>query len=99
MEDPRVHISGKVPLDEETVLLAIEVPRSQIVLIHAIFESYDGLAVVKTIDENKGLICFITTPKLVLLCQQVLESLKESIPWRYYEGTCDLEEIFQYVER
>ena len=91
--------SGRVEVDSETVLLLLEVPRSQIVFLSALIEGYDGLAVSKTIDESRGLVCLITTKDYEPECLRLLDSLKSEMPWRFYEGRFNQDEIFQYIER
>lgn len=88
---------SRIVIDSDSVVVLLEVVRSQIVLLQSIFESYDGPAVVKTIDESRGVVCLITTPDCEELCYELLDSLRQEIPWRYFSGMVKLDNIFEYV--
>lgn len=69
-------------LDDKTCLLALEIPPAAIVLLQGLFETYEGIATVRSIDTNLGIISVITTPDCLPDCLQILESAKEILNWR-----------------
>ncbi|MDZ4784692.1 MAG: DUF4911 domain-containing protein [bacterium] len=94
-----VSVFGKSYLDDLTVVINIEIDPAKLVLIHALFESYDGMGVVKTLDEKRGIVSIITTKSCEPVCDELLLSLKEDLPWRYFEGEANLEDLFTYIEK
>lgn len=71
-----------VALDDQTVALYLSVDGTQIVLLQATIESYEGVGTVRTVDIEKSLISVITTPDQVADCQTLLIGLQPYIPWR-----------------
>jgi len=69
-------------LDDATVAYTLEVPASSIVLIQALFETYEGIAVVRTINVKRSLISVITTPELSATCAEIIHDLAPLVPWR-----------------
>ncbi len=69
-----------------------------IVFFHALLEGYDGLAVVKTVDESRGVIALIATLSMQDVLKEFLLSVKAELPWRIWEGEINVEELFQYRE-
>ena len=69
-------------LDSQAEALYLTVPPARVVLLQALFESYEGVALVRTLDTAASLMCVCTTPSQREVCTRILESVKESIPWR-----------------
>jgi hypothetical protein len=69
-------------LDEQTVAFYFEVPRSQIVLLQAYFELYEGVGTVTTIEGERALVCVLTTPSMQEDCIGVLQAIKGQVAWR-----------------
>lgn len=93
--------SNNIPLricDEGSVIIGLEVERHAIVFYHALLEGYDGLAVVKTVDETRGIIALITTVSMKDVLTEFLLNLGHELPWRIWEGEIDVEELFRYRE-
>ena len=59
----------------ETVRRVFSVDRSQIAYLRMTFESYDGMAVVKTLDARQALIEILVAPG----CQDLVEQLVEDL--------------------
>ncbi len=68
-------------LDSETSVWYLEVESSKIVLLQTIFESYEGVGTVRTLNRERGLVCILSTPSQAKIVEGVLESLHEVIPW------------------
>lgn len=88
--------SIRVSYDPYVRILAIEVPRARIVYMHALFESYDGLAVVRTIDEANGIISVIATESTEPVCWELLDTIAEFVPWRQVENLQVDDGLFDY---
>ena len=63
----------------ETTKRYYRVDRSQIAYLRFIFEAYDGIAVVKTVDAEKGIIVFHIAPGCDEDVEYVLQDLKKEI--------------------
>lgn len=68
-------------LDADTVAFYLEVPRSQIVLLQAYFELYDGVGTVRTMEGERALVCILTTPTMKEDCMGVLEAIRQQVSW------------------
>ena len=52
---------------------SIEVSPSIVNILQAVFESYEGLAAVRTEDPKKGLVAFYTSPANIPVVMAILE--------------------------
>ena len=59
----------------ETIKKVFSVDRSQIAYLRMTFESYDGMAVVRTLDSRKALIEVLVAPGCLDLVEQLAEDL------------------------
>jgi hypothetical protein len=82
-----------VPLDPETVALYLRISGEQIVIFQAIFETYEGIGTVRTIDVRRSLVSVITTNSQLPDCQQLLFGIQKDIPWRCAAEEIDLTNI------
>lgn len=69
-------------IDDGTMALYLEVPGSNVVLLQAFFELYEGVGLVRTLDIRKSLVCVLTTPSLLEDCQAILREVKPIVRWR-----------------
>lgn len=69
-------------LDSQLTAIYLQVPGSQVVLLQAMFELYEGVAVVRTLSIKKSLVAILTTPSMLKVCEGVLDSIKDQIPWQ-----------------
>jgi hypothetical protein len=68
-------------IDPRAVALYLEVPRSQVVLLQAYFELYDGVGTVRTLQGTAPIVCVLTTPEQLDACIKVLEAVHEEVHW------------------
>lgn len=80
-------------LDPHTFGIYLEVPAAKVVFFQAVFETYEGLGTVRTIDIGRSLVCLVTTDSQLEQCLAALESLKARVPWRFSEQRIDLDFI------
>lgn len=71
------------------VVLFLEAPTHAIVILQAIFESYEGIGLVRTMDSKKGILTILSTVDTFDEVTRVLASLQETIPWRYCSDLSD----------
>lgn len=71
--------------DIDSVMQAIylELPESKVVLLQAIFEMYEGLGLVRTLDREKSFVCVLTSKDLLTDCKNLLGSIKGDLMWRH----------------
>lgn len=70
-----------IPLDELTIAIAIKVPGSRVAFLQSLFESYEGVGSVRTIDIQRGEVIIMTTPDQLTECKKILEDEKEQLKW------------------
>jgi hypothetical protein len=68
-------------VDPQGVALYLEVPRSQVVLLQAYFELYDGVGTVRTLQGSAPIVCVLTTPPQLEDCIKVLDAVHEEVHW------------------
>ena len=67
---------------KDSILWRIEVNKKDIAYIVSIFEGYDHIAVVRTIDPSCGLIELMISPDFLEDTRKLTEALAEEIPFR-----------------
>lgn len=70
-------------VDELTHIIYLEVPGSKVVLLQAIFELYEGVGTVRTLDIKRSLVCILTTPDMLPHCLMILDAIEPRILWRF----------------
>jgi hypothetical protein len=60
----------------------LEVDKKDIAYIVSIFDAYENFAIVRTLDQSKGLIQLMISPDYLEETQKLLDSLKAEIPLR-----------------
>ena len=66
----------------DSINFRYEVDKKDIAYIVALIEAYDDLAVVRTIDQNRGLIELLISPDFIDIIDKLIENLKNEIPIR-----------------
>ena len=67
---------------KDSIQWRIEVNKKDIAYIVSIFEGYDHIAVVRTIDSSCGLIELMISPDFLEDTRKITEALAEEIPFR-----------------
>lgn len=65
--------------DQITQIIYIKTSPKMVVYLQALFEIYESVAIVKTIDVEKSILALITTIDYKELCLNILESVKEYV--------------------
>jgi Domain of unknown function (DUF4911) len=63
--------------EESEVCLGVSCDQASLSLLQGIFESYEGIGIVRTVDSERGFVQVITTLSMEGLCRRVLTSLIE----------------------
>jgi hypothetical protein len=64
----------------DTIALLIQIPPREIAYLNFVFESYEGVAAVKTIDPRKGIVELMVSPYYQEETREILKSLAEEFP-------------------
>jgi hypothetical protein len=59
--------------------ILVKVRREDIVYLNGIFESYEGLAVIRTIDRWESIVEILASPYFISEVKNILEELKKEI--------------------
>jgi len=70
----------------DTLTLRVQVPRREIAYFNFLLESYEGLASVRTIDPQQGILELMVPPELKEELLSLLEAMKEEMELRCSEG-------------
>ena len=69
-------------MHKDSVQWQVEVDKKDIAYIVSIFEGYDYLAVVRTLDPSRGLIELMISPDFLEDARQLTEALSKEIPFQ-----------------
>ena len=65
----------------DSIQWQVEVDKKDIAYIVSIFEGYDDLAVVRTLDPSRGLIELMISPDFLEAAHQLITALSKEIPF------------------
>ncbi|VAX32143.1 hypothetical protein MNBD_NITROSPINAE05-1104 [hydrothermal vent metagenome] len=66
----------------DSVQWQLEVDKKDIAYIVSIFDAYENFAIVRTLDQSKGLIQLMISPDYLEETRKLLDNLKAEIPLR-----------------
>ena len=73
--------AGAVQLDPEVLAFYLRVPRSQVVLLQAYFELYDGVGTVRTINDPDPVLVVMTTTGMMETRIEALIAIRQDVDW------------------
>jgi len=73
----------------DSIQWQIEVDKKDIGYIDSIFDGYEGLAVVRTLDASRGLIELLVSPDYLEDTRKLIEALAKEIPCRLLTAGAD----------
>jgi hypothetical protein len=79
-------------IDEHCSAIYLEVPSSKVVLFQSLFETYEGIGLVRTLSIQKSLICILTTQSMAEHCFGVLEAIQNELPSRFVSRPVEAEQ-------
>ena len=65
----------------DTVEIYLLVPPEEIAYVKFIFESYEGVAVVRTIDRKRAVIVLMVAPDFAVEARRILEAIRSEVAW------------------
>ncbi len=69
-------------MHNDSINFKYEVDKKDIAYIVSLVEAYDNLAVVRTLDQGRGLIEMLISPDFIDDINELVENLKKEIPIR-----------------
>lgn len=79
-------------IDEHCSAIYLEVPSSKVVLFQSVFETYEGIGLVRTLSIQKSLICILTTKSMAEHCFAVLDAIRDELPSRFVSRPIEAEQ-------
>jgi len=64
----------------DTISLLVQIPPREIAYLNFIFESYEGVAAVRTVDPRKGIVELMVSPHYQEEIKEILNDLAEEFP-------------------
>ena len=64
----------------DTISLLIQIPPHEIAYLNFVFESYEGVAAVRTVDPQNGIVELMVPPHYQEETKEILKSLAEEFP-------------------
>jgi hypothetical protein len=64
----------------DTISLFIKIPTAEIAYLNFILESYEGVAIVRTIDPREGIVEVMVPPHYQKEIKEILKNLAEEFP-------------------
>jgi hypothetical protein len=64
----------------DTISQLIQIPPREIAYLNFVFESYEGVAAVRTIDPHRGIVELMVSPHYQEETREILKSLTEEFP-------------------
>ena len=78
---------------QDVVPIFLVVPRAEIGYVKFIFESYEGIAVLRTIDRHQGLLVVLAVADFLAQARLVVDSLAGEIGCREVERPAGLDDL------
>ncbi|MEK6776048.1 MAG: DUF4911 domain-containing protein [bacterium] len=77
----------------DTLQIFARVDRNQIAYLSAIIDSYEGLAVMRTLDPAQGIVSFYVCRPLYEQARALLQSLQQEIGFEFIDPPRDQQDI------
>jgi hypothetical protein len=77
----------------DVVPIFLQVPRAEIGYVKFIFESYEGIAVLRTIDRHQGLLVVLAVPDFLDQARRVVAALAGEIDCREIAPPAGLDDL------
>jgi len=68
-------------MSTELIEIYLRIQREDVALMKFVLESYEGIAIVRTIDRKRATVVVLAMPDLIEHVRAVLESLREHMEW------------------
>ena len=68
-------------MDSSVIPIYLRVAPADIAFVKFVFESYEGVGIVRTIDRHAAIIVVLAVPDFLDTARKILDSLQAAIPW------------------
>lgn len=76
----------------------LEIAPEHIAYVKFIFESYEEIGIIRTVDRKKAIIVLLAMPDFVAIAHQIIDSLKQDIPLAEIPRPADLTDDWLMLE-
>lgn len=82
----------------ELQLTYLEVPPEHIAYIKFIFESYEEIGIIRTVERHKAIIVLLAMPDFADIARDILQSIKQDVPLREIPRPADTQDDWLMAE-
>ena len=82
----------------ELQLIYLEVPPEHIAYVKFIFESYEEIGIIRTIERHKAIIVLLAMPDFTDIARDILQSIKKDVPLREIPRPADTQDDWLMAE-
>lgn len=82
----------------ELQLIYLEVPPENIAYVKFIFESYEEIGIIRTMDRRKAIIVLLAMPDFADIARDILQSIKKDVPLREIPRPADTQDDWLMAE-
>lgn len=82
----------------ELQLIYLEVPPEHIAYVKFIFESYEEIGIIRTMDRRKAIIVLLAMPDFADIARDILQSIKKDVPLREIPRPADTQDDWLMAE-
>jgi hypothetical protein len=76
----------------ELELIYLETPPAHIAYVKFIFESYEEVGIIRTVDREKAVIVLLAMPDFARAARKILESIEHDVPVREIARPADAQD-------
>ena len=76
----------------------LEVPPEHIAYVKFIFESYEEIGIIRTVERQKAIIVLLAMPDFVDIARAILESIEKDVPLRAIPRPADTQDDWLMAE-
>ncbi len=82
----------------ELQVIYLEVPPEHIAYVKFIFESYEEIGIIRTIERHKAIIVLLAMPDFTDIARAILQSIKKDVPLREIPCPADTQDDWLMAE-
>jgi len=82
----------------ELQVIYLEVPPEHIAYVKFIFESYEEIGIIRTVERHKAIIVLLAMPDFADIARDILQSIKKDVPLREIPRPADTQDDWLMAE-
>jgi hypothetical protein len=82
----------------ELQLIYLAVPPEHIAYVKFIFESYEEIGIIRTVERHKAIIVLLAMPDFADIARDILQSIKKDVPLREIPRPADTQDDWLMAE-